>query len=410
MHGDGRMSHQPQDERVERATSRWGRTPVRTACLRVLAFVGIAGAAWFAANSTAYADSAPDSTQASASTVASDEAGSTGDNSLAPITALAADAVQPVTSTVGSATDPVVRPLAAAVQPTTSTVAGAASPNAENASGVLAPATTPASETSDVDGTAAVTATPARSSDSNQEQAAEGARQTPGSTATDAIFESVDSLFTPLGVNEVVSPVIRTVDPVLAPVVQTATSVLNPVTSVLEPVLQPANSVLSPVLSGLAPVTSGLASATSPVDREAPVVSVPNGDDSLAWTDFGPVMTDSASASTGSVLKSASRMDFADTTSTVASTVEPTTGPRAGSTPVDPVLPLPAPVTAPVFPATGSHNGSTASTFTFQHDGSTGAVSISSLQARLTALRAWSGDVEAGVTLVRAEELSVSPD
>jgi hypothetical protein len=359
------MSYQLQDGRVERATSQWWHAPVVTACLRVLALLGFAGVAWAVATSSAHAD-----------------AGS-------PALSGAVDsAAAPVTSIPEPSTAPVGRPLVRAVSPSVPYAAVAVSPVTGSTGGALAPATTPASDASVVDG-AATLVTPVCGplpADGRQSRS-------PGLLGSSALVDPLSTtqgITTSLGVDDAVAPLTTAV----RPLTETTRPLTDRISSVV-PGLPQVSTPLRPIVrlpiddhspwTGAQPVPATAERSTTPVQAALPAVPA----DQIA----GPV--DSSTAQFAA--PAAHRPDSAS-------------GPAVGAGLPAPTLPAPGPGSLPVLPGAALHGGSAAGSSLAQHDGPTGAVGTGGLAARLLASRAFAVTEDSGVTLVCAEDPSVSPD
>lgn len=370
------MSYQPQDERVERATSRWWRTPVVAACLRLMALLGFAGLAWFAGMSTAHAD-----------------AGTSPDQGQAPVlsTATAGSPTAPATSILGPTMAPATRPLASAVSPVTPLATAAVSPISGHTSGALAPATTPASGASVVTGAAELIATPAHALASQAGSVGNrGGRTSPGLLGSAALVEPLSMtqcIATSLGVDDAVAPLTLAVRP-LADTARPLTDRIMSVVSGLPKVKAPAVRLPIDDLSswtGVPPVPATEERSISPVQAALPAAP--------AVHNAGPVELSPVQFAAFAV----HRPDY-------------TSGPAVGAGSSAPTSPVPVPGSIPVLPGAALHSGSAAGSSSNQHDGSAGAVGTSSLATRLLASRALGVTEDSGVTLVRAEDPSVSPD
>jgi hypothetical protein len=383
------MSYQPQDGRVERATSRWAPTPVVAACLRVLALVGFAGAAWLLAGaSAAHADTGT----AEAARVS--RAALPANGSVAPaagsVTGLlarptAAPAAEPATSALGSPAAPLVRPLAAVAAPISRTATGAVSPVKGNASGALAPATTPASGASCASGVSACTATPAHGSAS---QAGPAGVALPLDAVSLGSVPAVQGLLVPVAANAAAT---------------TLTEVVRPLTDTIRPLADTLPATGSPRVSGTAvpvlPATTGSTSARTG-HLPAPVT---------AERSTAPDQAATPVAGSHGVARTVGSSTVSPPTP-AASILGNTARIPVGARPAAPAQPQPAPGTFPVLPGKGTNSGSAAGSSMFQLDGSTGAVGTGAHTARALATRALPVPADSGVPLVRAEDLSVTPD
>jgi len=374
------MSHQLQDGRVERATSQWWRSPVVAACLRVLALLGFAGIAWLVAGaSMAHAD-----------------AGSTPVSGAAPVLAAAGSTAAPATSILGATAAPVTRPLATAAAPIAPLAAVAVSPLKGNTGGALAPATDPAAEAPVVNGTAVPSSTPAHGSVASQAIPVGDRQGRPspvlsGSAALLDPLSMTQDIAASLGVEKVVAPLTSAV----RPLTDTARPVTEGVTSVLT-VLPKFNRPLQPILPvdassswvGRQPTPATAETSTAPLQAVQPVIAT------------GPT------AGAGHAVESwtASFVAIATDSSDLAS------GPAVGASNSAPTLPVPVPGPFPGMPGAALQSGSAAGSSMTQHEGSTGAIGTSGLAARMLASRATAVTEKTGVTLVRAEDPSVSPD
>jgi hypothetical protein len=350
------MSNQLQDGRVERATSQWWRSPVIAACLRVLTLLGFAGLAWVAGMSTAHAD-------------ASSSASSAGSPAA------------PVMSLLEPATAPVARPLTTAVSPLAPYAAVAVSPVTGSASGALAPATTPASDASVVDGAVALV-TPVQDVLPLDDQQS----RSPGLLGSSALLDPLSvtqGLATSLGVDDAVAPLTQASKPL--------TDRISSVVSVLPKVKTPLRPRVRLPIDGFSPWTGDLPlpamAERSIAPEKTAVPAVPAGQ--MA----GPV-----------------ELSTAQLAALAAHSPDVASGPAVGAGSSAPKPPVPGPGPIPVLPGAALHSGSAAGSSSTQHDGSTGAVSTSGLAAGMLASRALAVTEDSGVTLVSAEDLSVSPD
>lgn len=375
------MSYQPQDGRVERATSRWWRTPVASACLRLLALLGFAGVAWLiAGGSTAHADTGHPS-----------EAGQ------APVhsTAAADSSAAPATSLLGPVAGPVDRPLATAAAPVAPLAAVAVSPVTGNTSGALAPATTPAAGTRVVNDAVVLVATPARDLVASQAAAA-GSRQnrpSPALLGTAALTDPLSvthGIATSLGMGDAVAPLTTAVRP-LTDTTQGVTAGVSSVLAGLPKVSKSLRPIARLPIDGSSAWTGVLPVPATPERTTAPLQSAPQ---TVSVEDLaGPVELSTVHLAASA----AHRSDLAS-------------GPAVGADSPAPTLPVPVPGSFPGFPGAALHSGSAAGSSSTQHDGSTGAVGAGGLAARLLASRVLAVTEDSGVTLVRAEDPSVSPD
>ncbi len=375
------MSYQLQDGRVERATSQWWRSPVVAACLRVLALLGFAGIAWLVAGtSTAHAD-----------------AGSTPSLGAAPVLAAAGSPAAPATSMLGAATAPVTRPLATAATPITPLAAVAVSPLTGNTSGALAPATTPASEASVLNDAAVQSSIPAHEPVASQAKLV-GDRQSRPSPALSGSAALLDPLSTTqriaasLGLEKVVAPLTTAVRP-LTDTARPVTEGISSVLSVLPVLSRPLNPIL-PVDASTS--WAGLKPAPATGDR---TIQVP-------FQAVQPVVTAGPAAGALYTVETST----APFVATATDRTDDTSGPAVGARSTAPTLPVPVPGSFPGMPGAALQSGSAAGSSMTQHDGSTGAIGAGGLAARMLASRAPAVTEKTGVTLVRAEDPSVSPD
>ena len=376
------MAFQSQDERVERAASRLTRPAVLSVFVRVLALLGLAGAAWLLASSTAHAESglapAPGTTAAPASTSRGLAAPSgpaarndvaargapqnegTGKARTAPPTdrALVHEVDQTfrtVSGPVSSALTPVTRNLADVVHSAATDTGRTAPPTATP----VAPGSAP------VTGTSLPGGTPARSA----------ARQ-PGQ-----LESPLDSAIAPLGLGDAASPLTDLVLP-LADIVQPVTRTVTPDTDVLGTVTGAAFPEFprgtTPFLDSVplgqtvgSPLTATPA-PTPALDGTAPGTTVPAG----VVVKLGPPAERSSSP--------------------------------VGAAPTAPTFPLPA--LGSSFPALGSFSGGAAGASSPHYDGGTGSVEAGGFVGRDSGSRVSPATADAGVPRERAEDPAVSPD
>ncbi len=353
------MSYPRRNGRVERATSQWWRTPVVSACLRVLALLGFAAAAWIAGSSMAHADAGTPAASA--------------DSTAAPVTSVLEPTLAPVSRPLTKAVTPVARHAAVAVSPVTG-----------SSSGALAPATTPASDASVVDGAASLV-TPVRGlvlADGRQSRSP-ALLGGSGSALLDPVSVT-QGITTSLGVDGAVAPLTTAVRPLAG---------------------------ARPLTDRISSVVSGLPRVKSPTSR-LPIVG------NSPWTGDLPV----PATAEGSLPDQAAlpavpvgHFGFADFTANrnaaqAAYRPDASSGRAVGAGSSAPTSPTPGPGSVPVFPGVATHGGSAAGSSSHQLDGSSGAVGAGGLSDRMFASRAFAVTEDSGVTLVRAEDPSVSPD
>jgi hypothetical protein len=350
------MGHQPQDARVDRATSRWWRTPVASACLKTVAVTGFAGVAWLlGGSSAAHAD-------------AVDLTGALGAGGTAVSDATTLVALPPVATATGHATstEKIGRPLAAKALPVPRAVTAAVSSMTRNASGALAPATTPASGA--VGGLRAFARNTTPALGSTVQVGTTGLGQLPSAlsagSALTGTLPTPRNLMTPIGAGHVVADAVSTVRP------------LHDVESVVPPL--PIGGPSS--LTGSQPVDALGGRIASPLQWAIPAR------DAARTGSFEPAQA----------ARAAQKLDGASSPAVGASTA--------------PTLPTPGPAQLPDVPGAGMNSGSTTSSFASQFDGSAGVIGAGGHTARLHALRAIAAAATTGVPLVRDEELAATPD
>ena len=361
------MGHEPQDGRVDRATSRLWRTPVASACLKTLAVTGLAGVAWlFAGSSAAHAD-----TDLAALLGSGAVSETTGPVVIDPITA-GPVVIPPAASAAGSAMSAVkvARPLAAMASSVPKNATAAVSSARRYAGGALAPATTSAAGA--VDGIRAIarSATPALGSTDQVETLGLGQLPLPVLPIAAAATETLavpQALNEPIDAGQIVAGAVRNLRPVAQPLPAVMRDVIRPI--------------------GDASPSTG----NQPVDRLGSRIAPP-----LQWATPAQGAERLNSYESAAVTQAARTLDGASS-------------PAAGATEA-PTLPSPARGPIPATPGAGTNSGSSTSSFASHFDGSAGMVSAGTATARLLALRPLTAAVESGVPLIRAEELAATPD
>jgi hypothetical protein len=192
----------------------------------------------------------------------------------------------------------------------------------------------------------------------------------------------------------------------------------------VESVVAPLSSAVRPLTDSARPVTEGISSVLSALPKlSRPLQPILPIDASVPWAGRRPapatgqlITVPSKSVqpavAAGPLAGAGYTVDNSTATFVALAThrTDLASGPAVGASSSAPALPVPVPGSFPGMPGAALQSGSAAGSSMTQHDGSSGAIGASGLAARMLASRAPAVTEETGVTLVRAEDPSVSPD